>query len=132
MLDFFKNKDLGLLLARLAIGIPMLFYGVGKVINGIEPIKDMVAQSHLPGFLAYGVYVGEVLAPLMMIAGIYTRWAALIFAFNCLCALLIGQSSYLLKLNDYGGWAVELLVMYMLVGLSLFFTGGGKYSLSKK
>jgi putative oxidoreductase len=131
MLSVIRNRDFGLLLVRLAIGIPMLFYGISKVVYGVEPILEMVENHNLPGFFTYGVYVGEVLAPLMLVVGFYVRAAALLFSINGLCALLIGQSSAVFKLNDYGGWAIEVLFMYIVVGLSLCFTGGGSYALQR-
>lgn len=131
MLSVIRNRDFGLLLVRLAIGIPMLFYGISKVVYGVDPILEMVESHNLPGFFTYGVYIGEVLAPLMLVVGFYVRAAALLFSFNGLCALLIGQSTAVFKLNDYGGWAVEVLFMYIVVGLSLCFTGGGSYALRR-
>jgi putative oxidoreductase len=33
-------------------------------------------------------------------------------------------------LNEYGGWAVELLGLYLLGAVALFFTGAGKFAVS--
>ena len=43
---------------------------------GIGP--TMLAGMGLPGFLAYGAYVGEIVAPLLVLAGLFTRPAALV------------------------------------------------------
>lgn len=125
-----RNIDLGLIISRIAIGFPMLVYGVNKLIHGIRFIEDMMVMNGLPSFFAYGVFAGEIIAPLMLILGIRTRVAGLIFAANCFTATVLAQTANIFKLNDFGGWALELLVIYMLTGISFFFTGAGKYAVS--
>lgn len=127
-----KQNDIGLLMIRLIIAAPMFLYGIGKVISGVDFIKDMLAEYGLPSFIAYGVYAGEIVAPLLIIAGFRTRLAGLVFAFNCLTIILLSQMNNILRLNDYGGWAIELLAIYMIVSAALFFTGAGKYAISTK
>jgi putative oxidoreductase len=84
-----KNIDSGLLILRLTLGVLMLFHGVAKITKGIEGIEDRLVEIGLPAFIALGVYVGEILAPVMMIIGYRTRIAAIIYAVNCLVALLL-------------------------------------------
>jgi putative oxidoreductase len=85
----------------------------------------------LPPFFANGVYVGEVIAPIMMILGYKTRFASLLFFFTCLFIIFIAHPSDILKINDYGGWQLELPGLFAMGSLALIFTGGGKYALSK-
>ncbi len=122
------NSDIGLLLSRIAIGFPMLIYGITKVISGIDSILAMLVEKGIPSFIGYGVYVGEVVAPLTILIGIKTRLSAFIFAVNCLAALFLTQIDYALSLNANGGWSIELLIIYTLVALGLMFTGAGKYA----
>ena len=84
---FERRQDIGLLILRLSIGGLMLLHGIAKLQHGIAPIEGMVAQASLPNFFAYGVYVGEVLMPILILLGIATRAASGIFAFNCLVQL---------------------------------------------
>ena len=58
-----KNLDTGLLILRLTLGILMLFHGIAKITNGVGGIEGMLTSKGLPAFLAYGVYVGEVIVP---------------------------------------------------------------------
>lgn len=125
-----KNIDLGLLISRIAIGFPMSVYGVNKLIHGIGFIEDMMTMHGFPSFFAYGVFAGEIIAPIMLMLGFRTRLAGLIFANNCFTATVLAQTANIFKLNDFGGWALELLVIYMLVGISFFFAGAGKYAVS--
>lgn len=126
-----KNRiDIGLLMIRLIIAGPMLLYGIGKILYGIDFIKDMLVQVNMPSFIAYGVYGGEIIAPILIILGVRTKVAGLIFSFNCLTIILLSQTDNILQLNEFGGWAIELLAIYMVVTGALFFTGAGKYALS--
>ncbi|SFN79070.1 putative oxidoreductase [Chryseobacterium oleae] len=125
-----RNIDLGLFITRIAIGFPMLIYGISKLIHGVGFIENMMVQKGLPDFFAYGVFVGEIIAPVMIILGFRTRLAGIAFAANCFTAIILAQTGSIFKLNEFGGWAPELLVIYMLVGLSFFFTGAGKYAVS--
>ncbi|MDN3725327.1 DoxX family protein [Aequorivita sp. SDUM287046] len=126
-----KEMDLGLLLMRLAIGFPMLIYGISKIQNGIAFIKELLIGYGISPLLGYGVYIGEVVAPILIILGFRIRFAALIFAINCFSAIVLAQMDKVFALNDYGGWALELLAIYLIIAMALFFTGAGKYSLSK-
>lgn len=126
-----KNNDFGLLILRITIGFLMLLHGISKLSGGLEFISGMLVQKGLPGFFAYGVLIGEILAPILIIIGFRTRIAALIYAFNCLVAVLMVHSQDIFKISDHGGWELELLGLYFFTSLALFFTGGGRYSVSK-
>ncbi|WP_010252621.1 DoxX family protein [Myroides injenensis] len=125
-----RNVNIGLLISRIAIGGPMLLYGIGKLVHGIDFIQQLLVSKGLPSVFGYGVYIGEVVAPLLLLIGFRTRIVAAVFAINCLTAMLLAQSSDIFSLNDNGGWKVELLGMYILIAVALYFTGGGKYAIS--
>ena len=125
-----KNIDLGILILRITLGGLMLFHGIAKIIYGIDGIQGMLTAKGLPGFIAYGVYVGEIIVPLLLIIGFRTRIAALIFAFNMLVAMLLAHAGDILTLSKHGGWAVELIALFLFGALALFFTGAGKYAFS--
>ncbi|MDR2954484.1 MAG: DoxX family protein [Prevotella sp.] len=127
-----KNTDLGILIIRLSIGILMLLHGVSKLMNGVGGIEQMLTGMGLPGFFAYGAYIGEVLASILIIIGFGTRAAALIFAFNMIVAVATAHAGDILTLSPQGGWAIELPALYFFGAIALAFTGGGKYALSNK
>lgn len=54
------HQDAGILLLRLTIGILLLFHGVAKIKHGVGWIVQMLQAAGLLGFIAYGVYIGEV------------------------------------------------------------------------
>lgn len=109
----------------------MLFYGIHKLQNGIDFIQSRLTDFGLPEFIGYGVYVGEIIAPVLIIIGFRTRIAAIVFAVNCLSAILLVQTDQVYSLNPSGGWALELLFIYFSVSTALAFSGGGKLSISK-
>ncbi len=128
-----KNVDLGLLLLRVTLGALMLLHGVSKLIYGPAFIGQIVDGAGLPHFITYGVYIGEVIAPLFIILGLATRAAALVFAFNMLVATLLVHAAQVFTLDPAtGGWALELQGLYFFGALVLALAGGGKYALSKK
>jgi len=78
--------DSGKLLIRVAVGFLVLLHGIFKISAGVGFIAGMLAKAGLPGGIAYLVYVGEIVAPLLMIAGLYTRAAAGVVVINMLVA----------------------------------------------
>lgn len=127
-----KRIDIGLLILRLSIGLMMLLHGIAKLVNGIGPIVGMVESMGLPGLIAYGVLVGEVLAPLMLIIGFRTKLAGAVFAFNMLVAVSMAHMGDILTISPMGGWALELQGAYFFGGIVLAITGAGGIAVSTK
>jgi putative oxidoreductase len=128
-LSLTTHPEFGKLLLRLTFGVLMLFHGVAKVQHGVGWISDMLIAQGLPGFIAYGVFVGEIITPILIIIGLFTRQAAFIYAFNILVAtLLVGMGKFF-TLTNVGAWGLESEALYFLGGLSIMFLGAGKYTL---
>ena len=130
MLDSVHNADIGKLLLRLTTGILILFHGVSKIIHpdNVAWIGQMLGNNGLPSFLAYGVYVGEVVAPILIILGLFTRVGGLLVAINMIVALLLVHTHEILTLGDHGQWIIELQMFYLMSGLAILFLGSGKYA----
>lgn len=120
-----KNTDLGLLLLRISTGGLMLFHGVSKLIHGISFLVENM------GAFGYAVYIGEVLAPIAILLGFRTRIAAVLLAITCIVAVATAHAQDIFKISDHGGYALELLGLYFFGALALFFTGAGKFAVSK-
>lgn len=118
----------GKLLLRVLIGALLLFHGVAKLKTGVDPVMAMLAQQGLPGELAYLAYVGELLAPVLLIVGLWTRLAALIVAANMIVAVALAHMPDLMKLDAHGGWALELQAFYLFGALAVALLGAGRYS----
>ncbi len=121
--------NLGKLILRLMLGGMMLFHGINKALHGIGFIKGIIHTHGLPEALAYGVYVGEILAPIFIIIGWKSRVWASIIAVNMIIAIYLTQSGALLKLGTHGAWAVEVPMFYLLSAVILAFIGSGKYAI---
>jgi putative oxidoreductase len=126
------NDDIGKLILRLTLGILMLLHGIAKMRYGVSGIEGMVVSHGLPGFLAYGVFVGEVFAPLLVIFGFYARLGGLIMAFNMVVAIALAHSSQLLSIGKSGGWELELQGFFLLTAVVVALIGPGKFGINRK
>ncbi|MEG5552124.1 DoxX family protein [Enterobacter wuhouensis] len=122
------HEDFGRLLLRLTIGGLMMFHGLHKLFGGIDGIAGMLIEKGLPGFIAYGVLIGEVVCPILIILGILTRPSALVLAFTMAVAWLMVDVSATVELDKTGAWAIESVVYYFVGGIALAFLGAGRYS----
>lgn len=126
-----KYLDHALLILRLAVGGLMLLHGIDKIQNGIGPIEKMLAAEGLPRGLAMGVYLGEVVAPILILLGFLTRPAALLLAGTMAVSIWLAYGANALQLTQHGGLAVELNLLYLAGGLVLCATGGGRFSVGR-
>ena len=130
--DFLRSTDLGLLLLRIALGGLMLFHGMHKLIYGVSFIGDMLAAIGLPSFIAYGSLLAELVASLMIICGIWTRLASVVFAGNMVVAILMAHASEMFSLSPMtDGLVIELPLLYLLGAAVLCLTGGGRFAVTK-
>ena len=125
-----QYHNIGLLLLRITIGTLIIFHGIANMSSDYAFIKQVLQGYHIPSFVAYGVFVGEIIAPILIIIGEKVRGNDLIIAFNFLVAILLAHSSGIFALNQYSGWAIELQLLYLFGATTLFFTGPGNYALS--
>ena len=123
-------EDAGKLLLRLAVGLLILFHGVAKITGGIDGITDTLAKSGVPAGAGYLVYVGEVVAPLFVILGAWTRPAALVIAINMLVAVALVHLNDLFSISKTGGYALELQALFLLSAIAIALLGAGRYSLA--
>ena len=127
------KEDVGLLLLRLALGGILLFHGIFKLTHGVEWIKQPLGTLGLPGFLAYGTYVAEVVAPLLLMLGLWARIAALVVAFDMLTAIALVLRPRIFTINEMGGgWAIELEALILVVALALSIEGPGRYVVGRR
>jgi len=126
------GSDFGKLLLRLMVGCLMLFHGIAKINGGISFIVNKVTQEGFPEFLAYGVYVGEVIAPILLIIGLQTRFAAFIIVFTMSFAIYLVHAGDLFAITPTGAWAIELQMIYLLSALAIMFLGAGKIAFDKE
>lgn len=124
------SEDAGKLILRLALGVFMLFHGYAKLTKGISGIEASVLKMGLPMWVAYGVYIGEVVAPLLVIAGFYARAGGVFIMINMIFAIALSHSTQLFDVGKTGGWALELQGFFLLTALVVALIGPGRYSIN--
>ncbi|HJV61478.1 MAG TPA: DoxX family protein [Albitalea sp.] len=122
------TDDIAKLLLRVVLGLLILLHGIAKLKGGPGFVVGVVEKAGLPSAIAYLVYIGEVLAPLLLIIGLYTRLAGLIVAINMLFAFGLVHTGQLFTLAPTGGWALELQGMYLATAVVIALQGAGSLS----
>jgi putative oxidoreductase len=126
------KDDIAKLLLRVSLGGMMLFHGIAKITGGIDFLFRMMERNQLPPWLAYGVYSGEVLAPLLLIIGWYARVGAGLVIVNMLVVFAYAHRADLLTRSSTGGWAVELEAFYLVCALVVALIGPGRYAINRR
>ena len=125
-----KNKDAGILIARVGVGAAYLFvHGWGKIMNGHELWTKLGSAMNNFGITYVHVFWGfmaslsEFGGGILLILGLYTRTASSFMAFT----MVVAAINHFSKLDP---WNRVIYPIEMLSILILFiFLGGGKYSL---
>ena len=130
------NKDLGLLLIRLGIGLSMLaFHGYGKITGGPERWKAVggsmanLGLDFAPTFWGFMAAFAEFGCSILLILGVLFRPAAAMLAFTMVVAMAMHLN--LPADNPNSGFsgashAFELFIVY----IGLLLAGPGRYAFS--
>jgi putative oxidoreductase len=125
-------NDVGRLILRLVLGVLVLLHGIHKLRHGVDGIGGMLAGAGLPTVLAYGAYIGEVIAPILVIIGFYSRIAAWVIAINMLFAFGLAHMGEIASLNPMGGWAPELQGMFLGTAIVIALIGPGRFAINPR
>ena len=127
------NDNTGKLILRVTLGVLILLHGIAKLRNGIDWIGGALEASGLPVFFKYGVYVGELVAPLMLILGYYARIGAWLIAVNMLFAIgLVFWGQAFAIDPQSGALAIEKEYLFMFSAIALALIGPGRHSINQK
>lgn len=129
-------SDLGLLIGRLAVAPMFLVAGWGKL--GWPPgagITGLIAAKGfpLPGLVAAGVTALEIIAPILLILGILTRWAAAGLALFTLATIVVVHAWWTYPEAQQAAQLTTALKNLAIAGLLvlLVLTGSGRYALRR-
>ena len=125
-------ENAGKLLLRVVVGVLILLHGIAKLRHGLGDVEPAIARAGLPHAVGYLVYVGEVLCPLLMILGVFTRPAAAVVAFNMVVALVLGHAHEMFELTTHGGLLLETQWLMLAGAIAVALLGAGRYSLQRK
>ena len=126
------TSDIAKLILRVSVGIMMLFHGFDKVINGIDGVKQLTVSAGFLEFLAYSVFIGEIVVPVFILLGAYARAASLVLAFNMAVAIFLAYGNSLFSLGKHGAPVFELPFLYFVMSIVIFMLGSGKYAINNK
>src|SRR5207249_403084 len=125
------RDDFGKLTLRVTVAVLLGFHGVSKLKNGIGWMAGPLRAHHLLMFVGYGVYVAEVIAPILLILGIFTRSAALVIVFDMVMALVLVVQGKAFQIQPQGGaLGAELQFLYLFSALAIAFFGSGRFAIS--
>lgn len=120
----FHNKNLGLLLIRIALGVAFVAHGWAKITH-IDMFHGFFASIGLSSIVwLYLAAYGEFLGGLALIFGVFTRYASVV-----LTIIMIVAISFVHIKNGYnlqGGYEYQSVLL--LVSIALGLTGAGRYS----
>lgn len=131
------NRDFGILLIRLIIGLLMAFYGYEKLIHFDEmAASDFWAKN--VSFLGMSgkfplvlTIFAEFFCSLFLIVGLFTR-INLFFLMFCMAYIFLVIFPFSILDKGDNGYKFNDAFVYFVIYLGLFFTGAGKYSLDQK
>jgi putative oxidoreductase len=121
-------RGLAPLLLRLAVGVVAFSHGQEKVFGGMaRHVATVTGTLHLPWALAYASAYVELAAAVLVLLGLFTRWAGLALA------IVLGTAVFRLHwafgLRGPGGFELPLSVLAGAAALA--FLGGGWLSLDR-
>ena len=123
-----RLDDLGKLILRLSIGALLLLHGLAKFRSGNGFVEEMVTRNGLPEFVAYGSYLGEIVAPILVIVGVFVRPAGLIIACDLFGAIMLARHTEIGALTPGGASAIEAELLFLLGGLAIACLGAGRFA----
>ena len=126
------GDDFGKLVMRLTLGILVLFHGIAKIKGGVGFLTPILNGAGLPAWVAYGAYIGEVVGPVMVILGLFTRTGAFFIFVNMLFAVFLVHRPELMMFGKEGGWALELQGMFLFTALAIMFMNPGRYAMTRR
>jgi len=117
-----SHQDAGLLLIRLALGVPFVAHGWQKL-AGMEQTVGFFSMLGVPAPMAWLVALVEVIGGLAIIVGFGVKWAAYLLAVIMFFAILLVKG----KMGFLGGYELELILFLLALGVA--FLGSGSCSL---
>jgi putative oxidoreductase len=131
------NRDFGIVLIRLIVGLLMAFYGYEKLIHFDEmAASDFWAKNvsfiGMSGKFPLALTIfAEFFCSLFLIVGLFTR-INLFFLMFCMAYIFLVIFPFSILNKGDNGYQFNDAFVYFIIYLGLFFTGAGKYSLDQK
>jgi len=112
---------------RIMAGVAFILHGMPKF-NDLLGTQGFFASVGIPADLALLIGLLEVIGGILLIVGLVTRVAAILFAVEMMCAILIVKAGN--SFMGQGGFEVDLLLMS--ISISLAISGPGRLSIERE
>lgn len=120
-----KNyNDLALLILRVGFGGFMLTHGIPKIsmLSNPSDFVDPIGVGTTTSLIL--TLIGEVVAPIMLIIGFKTKWAAFLAAITMFVAAFLVHAKDDLATKEHA-------LLFFITFVVIFLSGAGKYSVDK-
>lgn len=108
------------LLLRLSLGIMFLAHGCLKLfVFTPAGTAAFFASVGFAGWLAYPVIAFEIIAGVLLILGVFTRWVAIVSAIELFVASTVHFGNGWFFTNPHGGWEYPIFLTVAAVVLAL-------------
>ena len=125
ILETRSAADAGALILRIGFAATFFMHGLDKLRNGLGQGAQDLIRGGLPGELMYFAYISEVLAPILILLGVLTRLASLAVLATMLTIFFV--LPFPAGLGVHGEWTFEVQLLYLILALTLFFIGPGRF-----
>ena len=119
-----RLQPLALFALRVVLGVIMIGHGYPKVFGGMSHHVQSVSNLGLPGWWAYPSAGAEFFGGILVIAGLFTRFASLAILINM--GVAIGKVHWKNGLLGTGGYQFTLTLA--VIAFALIFLGAGPIS----
>lgn len=108
-----SEKNIGLLIARIVLGVTFFLHGLAKFQGGIGGTAEFFGSIGLPGALAYIVAIIELVGGILMILGLFTKVISLLFIVVMLGAI----GTVKLEAGFLDGFELELALIALSIAM---------------
>ena len=117
-------NDLALLILRVGFGGFMLTHGIPKInmLSNPSDFGDPIGIGATASLIL--ALIGEVIAPIMIIIGFKTKWAAIPAAITMFVAAFVVHAKDSLATKEHA-------LLFFIAFVVIFLTGAGKFSIDK-
>lgn len=126
-----ENKfELGQLIIRVVLGITFFIHGLDKFQGGVENTAGWFESIGIPGVVAYGVAVIELVGGIMLVLGLFSRVVSILFAVVMVGAIVkVKVAIGFLGNFQMAGYELDLAFLAMAVMLAI--TGSKAFALDQ-
>jgi len=129
------NRDLALLVLRLALGTIMMAHGSQKMLGwfdgpGPQGFVGWMSSMGVPAPFAWLAMLVELVGGVCVLLGVFARLAALGFAVNMLVAMFMVHWKNGFFLGGPGGPGIEYVFMLLAASLAIAIAGPGAYAVA--